>query len=141
NDGIFVESEIVTINSTANVREIVVDVDSVSFDPDSWLLKAVTYETINSTVESITPQQFSISSAYPNPFNPTLSIDYMSPNAQTIVLRAFNISGQLVNQLESFATPGENQLTWNANSFASGIYWIQLSTRTETRTVKAVLLK
>jgi len=116
--------------------------DSVSFDPQGWLLKSVNYHTIvNADDHPSAPLNFAVTSAYPNPFNPTLSIDFTSPRAQRVAVKAYNITGRLVFDQAIEAVPGENNWQWNAASQASGIYWIELATPHETQTVKAVLLK
>ncbi|MBK6767115.1 MAG: T9SS type A sorting domain-containing protein [bacterium] len=116
--------------------------DSVRIDPEGWILKLVTYHLLSNTASApVLPESFELVSAYPNPFNPTLSIEFVSPAAQPVTLRAFDVQGRLAF-IESFvSSPGSNTRAWNASDKSSGIYWIQLTTPTETRTVKAVLLK
>lgn len=116
--------------------------DSVKIDPNGWLLKTATHQTFTPATDPlIAPNDFRVISAYPNPFNPTLTIAFESPREQKIQMRAYNVQGQLVFDQDARAGIGANQFVWNAASQASGIYWIQLSTQAETRTIKAVLLK
>lgn len=116
--------------------------DSVKIDPTGWILKTATHQNLTTARESQNlPQDFTVVSAYPNPFNPMLSIIFNSPAAQQITLRAFNIQGQLVHEQAVFASPGSNCITWQADQQSSGIYWIKLSAQTQSRTIKAVLIK
>lgn len=121
--------------------EILAEIDSVSLDPNGWLLKTSTFQFTDANEQQEFPDQFEIQSAYPNPFNPTLTIAYESPRHQQVTLRAYNIQGQLVHEQLTLANAGINQLIWNAESQASGIYWIRLATQSESRTIKTVLLK
>ncbi len=115
--------------------------DSVSFDPRGWLLKTLIYTPNVSVQDVAVAHAFAVSAAYPNPFNPTLTIEFTAPRAQAVTMRAYNINGQLVHEQGVLAAPGANSIAWNAAAQASGIYMITLGTAHETRTVKAVLLK
>jgi aminopeptidase N len=142
-DGIFTETIWVIPNDNG---ELVIQdfgiYDSVRLDPNNWILKTVTHSDLTGAHEfHAIPEEFNISSAFPNPFNPTLNITFNSPAAQQVTLRAFNIQGQLVHEQVAFAAPGPNSITWQADQQSSGIYWIKLSTQTESRTVKTVLIK
>lgn len=115
--------------------------DSVSLDPRGWILKTLHYFPNVSANDAVRPSDFEISSAYPNPFNPTLTVSYESPRPQPVTMRAYNVQGQLAVEKTALASAGSNTLVWNAENQASGVYVIQLSTQSATRTVKAVLLK
>ena len=116
--------------------------DSIRIDPRGWLLKTATHEDITEVEDfTATPDSFELSAAYPNPFNPTLTIAYVSPRPQPVTMRAYNVQGQLAVEKTALASAGSNTLVWNAENQASGVYLIQLSTQTEMRAVKAVLLK
>lgn len=116
--------------------------DSVVLDPNGWLLKTVQYGiNLPSSSPDQSPIDFTLTSAYPNPFNPTITVSFESPIVQPIGMRAFNIGGQLVYAHDGVAVPGTNQVSWNASAQSSGIYLIKLFTSTESQTVKAVLLR
>jgi hypothetical protein len=74
------------------------------------------------------PQQFALSSNYPNPFNPTTTINYQLPRAAEVELVIFNVLGQQVRELvNGQISPGYYQVTWNGRNDAgravsSGIY-------------------
>ena len=68
---------------------------------------------------------FSLSSAYPNPFNPSTSFDVSIPNAGYLNIGVYNISGQLVDVIAN-GLYNENNYTfsWDASEMPSGMYVI-----------------
>ena len=68
---------------------------------------------------------FSLSSAYPNPFNPSTSFDVSIPNAGYLNIGVYNISGQLVDVIAN-GLYNENKYTfsWDASAMPSGMYVI-----------------
>ncbi|MCB1058703.1 MAG: T9SS type A sorting domain-containing protein [Calditrichaeota bacterium] len=124
--------------STADIA----DFDSVLLDPNGWILKSAVHRVITSSLEQISlPKSFELKTAYPNPFNPAITLSYDSPVAQEVLFIAYNIRGQLVYEQKVLAHVGSNSLDWDASAQASGIYMLSLNTKNESRTVKAVLLK
>ncbi len=73
------------------------------------------------------PDDFKISAAYPNPFNPIVNFDISLGDETFISVSVFNISGQKISQIyEGSLNKGMNTLSWNAMGFASGIYFINI---------------
>jgi hypothetical protein len=86
--------------------------------------------------------QVSDVSCHPNPFNPkaTISFDLSSPTHVTLSI--YNILGQKVETLiNGEIMVGPQQVEWNGNRFASGIYFYQIVTDNESITKKMVLSK
>ena len=87
-------------------------------------------------------RNFSITSLYPNPFNPVTQIDYSVDQAGDLHLSVYNILGQEVAVLHSgYQTEGNYQAVWNAGSLASGVYYINMMMHGQVETKKAVLIK
>jgi hypothetical protein len=96
----------------------------------------------------ITPVDFKLSSPYPNPFNPTTTVDYILPIKKEISLIIYNLLGKevvrLVDQKEIKA--GSHQVVWNgrdANGIevASGNYIIVLKYDNFTKSRRVTFLK
>jgi hypothetical protein len=95
----------------------------------------------------VPPFSFSLGSAYPNPFNPTVTIPYAVGALSPVRLSVFDLLGREVAVLVSdVREPGAYAARWNATSFASGIYFSRLTAGstaqpTFSATQKLILLK
>ena len=76
--------------------------------------------------KSIVPSAFKIKSAYPNPFNPIINIQYQTPFDSNIRLDVVDIRGRLIAKIvNKFHSPGDYDIQWDAGGFSSGIYFLQ----------------
>ena len=88
------------------------------------------------------PNKFTLSSAYPNPFNPSAHIEYTVPKNSFVTLKVYNILGQEVTTLFSGTRQaGKYVATFNGDSYASGVYFYRLQAGNITITNKMMLLK
>ena len=85
---------------------------------------------------------FSILNAYPNPFNPVITVDYLVESSDFVDIQIVNIKGEVVDVIElSFKTLGEHSISWDAQNFASGVYFMNISKGNQVITQKLMLLK
>jgi len=76
------------------------------------------------------PEDFCISSLYPNPFNPEIHIVYGLPQAADITATIYDLTGRRVAQLNpGYLQPGYHELTWRPDG-ATGIYFLRMSSNT-----------
>ena len=88
------------------------------------------------------PQQFEFDQNYPNPFNATTHFRYALAKPINVSLQVFNSLGQLVTTLvNERQKPGHYDISWQADTFASGIYFARLQAGTFVKTQKLMLLK
>jgi len=88
------------------------------------------------------PESFSLSSIYPNPFNPETTITFELPSTENITMQIFNTHGQLVEVIaDGTHPPGIHQVTFNGKSLASGLYFCRMNAGNYTQTRKLLLLK
>ena len=74
------------------------------------------------------PDAYSISSAYPNPFNPVVNFDIDLDGEHYVDARVYNISGQEIAVIHDGMLSGDmHKLSWVASNKASGIYFIKVS--------------
>lgn len=86
------------------------------------------------------PESVSLS-AYPNPFNSEVRIEYSLPNTGDVNLSIYNLQGQLVEQLEnSRMSAGDHAVSWQPNT-TSGVYFVHLQTKTSAMTQKILYLR
>ncbi len=87
------------------------------------------------------PDKFSLSQNYPNPFNPTTTIEFALPVAAEWNLVVYNILGQEVQSWSDKSEPGYVKIEWDAQKYASGVYFYRLKAGEFSSTKKMVLLK
>ena len=81
---------------------------------------------------------------YPNPFNPSTKIKFELPNDVTglVKLGVYDITGKEVAVLVNGALKGgQHEYTWNAEGFASGVYYYTLQSKGGLITKKMLLVK
>jgi len=88
------------------------------------------------------PNKYELLQNYPNPFNPNTTITYQLPKSGSVTLKIFDVLGRevktLVNEQKEM---GRYTVTFNASSFASGMYVYQLRANDFISTKKMLLLK
>jgi hypothetical protein len=91
---------------------------------------------------SVVPNNFTLYPNYPNPFNPSTTINYELQNTEYVELSVYNLLGQRIATLVSQKqTPGRHQVTWNAAGFPSGFYFYRLKTENGSHIRKMQLIK
>jgi uncharacterized protein (DUF362 family) len=72
------------------------------------------------------PDVFTLSQNFPNPFNPSTSIQYFVPRAGTVRLEIFDVRGARVATLvDGDVAAGDHVIVWNASSMPSGTYLLR----------------
>ena len=85
--------------------------------------------------------------AYPNPFNPTINIDYALPNQEFVNLSIINLLGQKVKTLvNNTQEPGNYSFKWdgkdlNGVNLQSGIYFAVINRNSGQNIIKITYLK
>ncbi|GBE29663.1 LVIVD repeat protein [bacterium BMS3Bbin04] len=87
------------------------------------------------------PSEYSISAAYPNPFNPSTTISVALPETANLTVTAFNVNGQVVAELANGQfSAGSHSLSFDASNLASGLYFIQAHVPGHMNQVQKVML-
>ncbi len=74
------------------------------------------------------PVQFSLGQNFPNPFNPSTTIQYSVPADGDIRLSVYDLLGREAAMVESgFRPAGAYSVQWNARGLASGVYFYRLT--------------
>ena len=95
-----------------------------------------------SLFNGLIPEDFSIHSIYPNPFNPITSITYGLPEHVNVQILVYDLSGkQIVALINEFQAPGYHSVNWNADNLPSGVYLIRMDSGEFIQTQKVVLVK
>ncbi len=76
-----------------------------------------------SASERESPEGYSLTPAYPNPFNPSTTIAFELPNAEHVRLSVYTSSGREVGRLvDGMRTSGQHQVVFEAGNLPSGLY-------------------
>jgi hypothetical protein len=81
----------------------------------------------------ISPTNFVLNAAYPNPFNPSTTISYALPKAEKVSIIIYDIMGRKVKTLvNKEQSAGNYSIAWNAinnngNSVSTGIYLYRIN--------------
>ncbi len=84
---------------------------------------------------------------YPNPFNPTTTINYNLAEENDVILEIYNIKGQKVNSLvNDLQSAGKHSVIWsgtdeNNKLVSSGLYFYKLRAGSKIQTKKMIMIK
>ncbi|HTK80929.1 MAG TPA: T9SS type A sorting domain-containing protein, partial [Bacteroidota bacterium] len=93
------------------------------------------------------PATYMLLENYPNPFNPTTTIQYALPQTANVSLSIYNVLGQHVRTLvEGTVTTGYHNATWDGRNdqgqtVHSGVYFYRLTTGQSSFVKKMLLMK
>lgn len=88
------------------------------------------------------PKSFELLSVSPNPFNSQARLNYGLPNASSVKVKVFDTSGREVADLvNAHQTAGSYSVVWDASSFSSGIYLVQMQAGSYRLVRKVVLTR
>ena len=90
----------------------------------------------------ILPENYSLAAAYPNPFNPTTTINFSIPSDTEVSILVYNLQGREVVTLASGSyDAGYHSVIWNADTHSSGVYFVKMVAGSYVNTQKLMLVK
>ncbi len=149
-DPLFVNPENYNFHLTTNSPCIDTGNPNSPFDPDGTIAdmgafyydQGVSVQNENIQSSLLFPQL----SNYPNPLNPTTTIEFSIQNNSIVKLTICNIKGQKIKTLaHNEFTKGSHSIIWNGDdelgeSVSSGVYLYKLNVNGRTEAVKKCLL-
>lgn len=93
------------------------------------------------------PDEYALLPNYPNPFNPSTTINYELPKQTAVSLIIYDIRGKHVAILQDGAKPSGNyEVRWNGmdnsgNQVSTGVYFCRLQAGEFSKTIKMVYLR
>ncbi|MFC1490763.1 T9SS type A sorting domain-containing protein [Candidatus Latescibacterota bacterium] len=119
----------------------------ISASDDTLSTSLIVNNTTNVTVDNH-PSAFSVSSPFPNPFNPSTTIRYSVPVESEVRLEIFDIFGRKVAVLaDGRMSPGVYDAVWDSrinaggSALGSGVYIYRFSSQGYSHTGKVMLLQ
>ena len=93
-------------------------------------------------IQSDNPEEFSLLSIYPNPFNNRLKILLELTKPELCNISVYSIKGQLIKTIhDGPLQQGKNNLFWDSKNNSSGLYIIQSKINNKIKNEKTILLK
>jgi len=91
---------------------------------DSLILKMNNVDEFDNL--QLTPEKFQIKDPYPNPFNPSVNIDFYTPMNNNVSIYIYDILGKKINViLESqYLRQGYHNFSWKPSNMTAGIYFV-----------------
>ncbi len=125
------DSDVVTFYKEGTAAE---GVDN--WDGSDWVIT-----DDDGTAPLVMPDHYEMSTAYPNPFNPSTSVAVSLPQTSDLTVQVYNVEGQLVGTLANgkfFA--GQHNFRFDASNLASGLYFIQAQVPGQLNEIQKVTL-
>lgn len=112
-----------------------VDIDGHRVEHRDRMIEAT---PISSTVS---PESYSLA-AYPNPFNPTTTLEFTLPEAARVKVKVFDVAGREVAELvnDSYKA-GSHKTVFDAAALPTGIYIARLEAGNAIASTKLLLIK
>ena len=99
-------------------------------------------QAVPDDARSPVPTDFTLLTAYPNPFNSTTTIRYGLPYLTNVSLQVYNPLGQRITTLfEGHKQPGIHTTDLTANDLPSGLYLVRLKASDQMFTQKVMLIR
>ena len=100
-------------------------------------------ETSMDVREGALPTSFEVSAAWPNPFNPSTTIQIALPESRSLRVEVVDLLGRRVALLADAprVAPGLHRITWNGSGQASGLYFLRVDAGAATVVRRVMLLK
>lgn len=92
------------------------------------------------------PETFSVQHAFPNPFNPTITLNYELPFESSVGISIYDIRGREIYHETTSKFIGKHQFIWDGKNIfgmkvSSGVYLLRISTQYSYHIQKMVLLE
>lgn len=105
-----------------------------------------TYLSINELLVNVEsgiqlPRMFSVSNAFPNPFNPSTQIQIEVPRTGEVQFTVYDVLGRTIQHFSKTLTAGKTAQQFEFSSLSSGVYILQTTFESKVNTQKILLLK
>ncbi|MCF7832415.1 MAG: S8 family serine peptidase [Candidatus Marinimicrobia bacterium] len=88
-------------------------------------------EFTSTDIDEILPEEYALSTAYPNPFNPSTTIEFALPVQSDVECSIYNVSGNLIKEYSLNQNAGIHSIVWDGSNVSSGIYLIKFTAESQ----------
>jgi hypothetical protein len=107
-----------------------------------YFVLAGTIDPVSVEVLPEIPADFVLMQNFPNPFNPSTTIQYGVPKRTQVTLTIYDVMGREIAELvNGDHEAGLYRIVWNAQGVASGIYYCRIATGEFSAVRKLILMK
>ena len=126
------------------LEDLIAQTDTVTVTEGSWNVIATDGQSFNVAAavggklrvdgRQLIPDVLELKQSYPNPFTSFTTIEYDVPTDQNVVIKIFNIRGQIIRTLvDEDKSPGYYTVVWDGTNdtgdeVSSGVYFYQMYT-------------
>jgi len=137
-------------NTGSKARNIFADKDMIyvaDYVDGVYIFQNPLYTKIEDHKKPLLPDQLVLYPNYPNPFNPSTTIEYELPKSGPVRLTIYNLLGQKVRTLlNARQNAGRHHVVWDGcdetcRPVSSGVYYYRLEAGVTTQTKKMMLLR
>jgi hypothetical protein len=112
----------------------------------SWLggggAVAIYNETVDAGDATVRPAALTLAEPFPNPFNPSTTIEFALGQAGPATLSVFDLAGRRVATLvDGPLAAGAHRVTFDASDLASGLYFATMEAAGQRQTRRLLLIK
>ena len=88
------------------------------------------------------PSEFKILKNYPNPFNPTTTVDYYLNESGNIKMDIYDIAGRIVDEvINGYQMGGHHSVNWSPSNLPSGLYYAVLQQGSNIDRIEIMYIK
>ena len=100
------------------------------------------YTTVTLDVANKSPIDFAVQQAFPNPFNPTITVPFSIPTTGEVTFMITNVLGQQVSESTRTFEAGQHQFVFaETDKLVSGVYFLSVQYGDKVVVQKMILLK
>lgn len=98
--------------------------------------------SVGITSNGATVTDYALTQNYPNPFNPVTTISFSIPKQDFVSLKVYNVLGkEVANLVNEVKSSGMYDVTFDASSLASGVYFYKLETSSFSDVKRMIVTK
>ncbi len=95
--------------------------------------------TADDDIKEFVPTEYSLLTAYPNPFNGAINLTVMLQERSDVLMQVYSIEGRLITTLmDHTMEKGTHRVTWTPDNCSSGVYFVSLKTN-ETSAIQKII--
>ena len=134
-------SEYRTTGNTTTLIVVSPTGDKIFTTSDDYDIEEIIVANSSTMVDITEPIRYTLGRAYPNPFNPSTSIDFSIPTDSYVSITVYDILGkEVISLVDEHYSIGYHTVTWNASGYSSGIYFVKMVAEDYNNTQKLMLV-